>query len=34
MLGKEKTFSIDENNFEKLQEILKEIFCVSNNNNQ
>ena len=34
LLGKENTVSIDENNFESLQRVLKEIFCVSNINNQ
>ena len=34
LLGKENTVSIDENNFESLQRVLKEIFCLSNTNNQ
>ena len=32
--GKESSQMIDENNFEAFQEILKQIFCVSNKNNQ
>lgn len=32
--GKELSSIIDENNFEILQTIIKEIFCVSNKNNQ
>ena len=32
--GKETSQIIDENNFDALQEILKQIFCVSNKNNQ
>ena len=32
--GKETSQIIDENNFDTLQEILKQIFCVSNKNNQ
>ncbi len=32
--GKESSAVIDENNFEYLQMIVKEIFCVSNKNNQ
>ena len=32
--GKESSTMIDENNFEYLQMIVKEIFCVSNKNNQ
>ena len=32
--GKESSAVIDENNFEYLQMIIKEIFCVSNKNNQ
>lgn len=34
LLQGEKTAVIDENNFEILQQVLKEIFCVSNKNNQ
>ena len=32
--GKQETKMIDENNFEILQEIIKQVFCVSNKNNQ
>ena len=32
--GKDNSTMIDENNFDILQEILKQVFCVSNNNNQ
>ena len=32
--GKENSSTIDESNFEFLQEILKQVFCVSNKNNQ
>ena len=32
--GKENSSTIDDSNFEFLQEILKQVFCVSNKNNQ
>lgn len=32
--GKDNSSVIDENNFEALQQVLKQIFCVSNANNQ
>lgn len=32
--GKDNSSIIDENNFEALQQVLKQIFCVSNANNQ
>ena len=32
--GKESSSMIDENNFEAFQQVLKQIFCVSNTNNQ
>ena len=32
--GKENSMTIDENNFEVFQTLLKQIFCVSNTNNQ
>lgn len=32
--GKDSSSVIDENNFEALQQVLKQIFCVSNTNNQ
>ena len=34
MQGTDVTITIDESNFEFLQEVLKQIFCVSNKNNQ
>lgn len=34
LIGEQATCTIDEQNFDYLQEILKQIFCVSNNNNQ
>ena len=34
MQGNDVSIMIDENNFEILQSILKEVFCVSNKNNQ
>lgn len=34
MIGEQNTITIDENNFEALQSVLKEVFCIKSDNNQ
>lgn len=34
MIGEQNTITIDENNFEALQSVLKEVFCIKSDNSQ